>query len=132
MSAKDNVTELPAIPQRIVEFSRPYTFEGKEYTVLDLSGLENLTSQDLFNASKIFSTEDYISPRPEADPKYCCLLASIACGMPREFFNGLPLRDGMKVRDCVFNFFKARPCWYRLQNAAKINRSTFYRHIHRH
>lgn len=105
MSAKDNVTEFPAAPPMIVKFDRPYTFEGKEYAELDLSGLANLTSQDMFNASKIFSTEDYISPKPEADPKYCCLLASIACGLPREFFNKLPMKDGMKVRDCVFNFF---------------------------
>ena len=31
----------------IVKFARPHIFEGKEYTEIDLSGLDDLTAEDL-------------------------------------------------------------------------------------
>lgn len=91
----------------LVTFSKPYTFEGKEYKTLDLSGMEGLTSEQLFDVSRTFSTGDYINPRPEADPKFCCLVAASVCKLPIEFFDGLPLREGVKVRNAVQTFFQS-------------------------
>lgn len=36
----------------VVEFKKPYKFEGKEYTELDLSGLEKLTVQDVIDVQR--------------------------------------------------------------------------------
>lgn len=89
----------------LITFRNPYSFEGKEYKTLNLSGLEGLTAEQLFEASGVFARNDYINPRPEADPKYCCMLAAAACGLPHEFFDGLPAKEVMKVRNAVQSFF---------------------------
>lgn len=90
-----------------IKFKTTYTFEGKEYGGLHLEKLEDLTSEQLFEASKRFSTSEYITPRPEADPKYCCILAAIVCGVPETFFEKLPPRECIKVRNAVQSFFQS-------------------------
>lgn len=90
----------------IVEFAKPYTFEGKEYEKIDLNGLENLTTGDLAEVSKHFSTNEYLTPRPEADVTYCCMLAAIVAHLPNEFFYKLPAKEGVKVRNAVQTFFQ--------------------------
>lgn len=103
-------TTTPAVAEKeakgFIKFKAPYTFEGKEYTGLPLEKLENLSSEQLFEASKRFSTGEYITPRPEADPKYCCILAAIVCGVPETFFEKLPPRECIKVRNAVQSFFQ--------------------------
>lgn len=99
MATKDN--------KYVVSFAAPYTFEGKEYKTLDLSGLEELTSEQLFEVSKLFSTESYITPRPEADPQYCCMIAAEVCHLPKNFFDRLPVREMLKIRNMVQDFFQS-------------------------
>lgn len=110
MSENNKVIEMPERKESesnyLVKFSKPHTFEGREYPSLDLSGLENLTSNDLFETSRVFSVSGYISPRPEADPQFCCSLAALVCKLPPIFFASLPLRDGVKVRNVVQSFFQ--------------------------
>lgn len=91
--------------KNVVKFSKPYTFEGKEIQSVDLSNMENLTAEDLFEATKLFSTDDYLTPRPEGDPKFCCIVAAMASGT--EFFSSLSFRDTVKVRNAVQNFFRS-------------------------
>ena len=91
---------------RKITFSKVYKFEGKEYTEVDLSELDNLTTRQLGEVSKQFSTSEYITPAPEADINFCCMVAAKACSLPIEFFNNLPARDGVKVRIEVQTFFR--------------------------
>ena len=105
--AEENATAPSAAekePDYVVRFKKPYMFEGKEYVQIDLSGLEQMSSQDFFEANRIMAME-YISPKPEADAKFCCIMAAVACKVPPEFFDRLPVKEGMKVRNAVQNFF---------------------------
>lgn len=90
-----------------VTFAKPYVFEGKEYTGVDLSGLDSMTSNDLFEASQLMSTSAYISPRPEADPKFCCIMAARASHLPNAFFDSLPMKEAVKIRNEVQAFFQS-------------------------
>ena len=36
----------------IVKFAKPYSFEGTEYTEVDLSGMDKLTIQDMIDIQK--------------------------------------------------------------------------------
>lgn len=89
----------------LVIFKKPYTFEGKDYKEVDLSGLEDLTTADLMEVDKVFSTREYVSPYPEADSKYNCMIAARACKLPIEFFIALPIKEGKKVNNIVKGFF---------------------------
>lgn len=118
MDDKENITKTQAVNKPgadvkkkpdnpyLVVFGKPYTFEGKEYTQIDLSGMKGLRPSDFFDASKSFNMEEYINPRPEAEPKFCCDIAGRAAGLPVEFFEDLPIRDVRKIRNCVQDFFR--------------------------
>lgn len=89
----------------LITFARPYLFEGKEYTQIDLSRLGSLTTGQLYELNKRFAVEQYISPRPEADLSYCCMVAAEVARLPQEFFDDLPAREGVKVKNEVMKFF---------------------------
>lgn len=105
MSTKS--TEIVENNDFIVKFKKAYSFEGKEYTEINLSGIEDLTTDQLAEVSKRFSTTEYITPRPEADATYCCMIAATVAHLPMQFFNKLPAKEGLKVRNVVQAFFQA-------------------------
>lgn len=89
-----------------IKFAKPYQFESKEYTEIDLSKIEDLSTRQLADATKQFSTSEYITPRPEADVNFCCIIAASVCSLPQQFFDDLPAKEGVKVRDVVQTFFQ--------------------------
>jgi len=94
--------------KRVVEFNKPYKFEGVEYNEVDLTGLENLTVKDLATADKQFSVQGNIAVSPETSIAYACIIASIATGKPVEFFENLPADEGVKVKMEVMGFLFGR------------------------
>ncbi|MEK4883674.1 hypothetical protein NST81_02935 [Bacillus sp. FSL W8-0223] len=88
----------------VVEFKKPYTFEGKEYTSIDLSGIDDLSGNDLLEADKIYSASGQFSPVPELTLAYTFAIASRATKLPLEFFNNLPAREALKVKNEVIRF----------------------------
>lgn len=89
----------------IVEFSRPYFFEGKEYKEIDLSGIDNLTAEDMIAADKFMSKSGSFSVMPEMTLEYACFISARATSLPIEFFRRLPPRDAVKVKNKVTSFF---------------------------
>ena len=88
----------------IVRFGKPYMFEGKEYTEVDLSGLEDLTAEDMIAANKYMSRGGNFSVMSEMTVEYACFIASQASGLPVEFFRRLPIKSAAKVTNRVTNF----------------------------
>ncbi|AKL95017.1 Mu-like prophage FluMu protein gp41 [Clostridium aceticum] len=88
-----------------VTFRKPYEFEGKTYTEVDLSGIEKLTTNDLVEADKIFASEGNVAGMNEMSVGYACIIASKASHKPLEFFQGLPANEGIKVKNIVVSFF---------------------------
>jgi len=91
----------------IVEFKKPYFFEGKQYTEIDLNGIEDLTVKDLTNADKQFATSGNIAAMNEMNLLYACIVASKVTGKPIEFFENLPGNEGLKIKGEVMRFFYA-------------------------
>lgn len=88
----------------VVVFKKPYSFEGKSYESVDLSELENLTAKDLMEADKVFITRGDVAPMNEMSLKYNCILASKVSNLPIEFFDNLPAREALKVKNKVAGF----------------------------
>lgn len=107
----ENVTELAVapeaepIPDTLVVFKKPYRFEGKDYTEIDLAGLDNLSTKDLREAEKRLARSGVFTPLPEMTIDYVCTMAAKASGMPVEFFDGLRPSEMEKVKNKVTNFF---------------------------
>ena len=88
----------------VVTLKNPYHFEGKEYTEIDLTTLESLTTNDMIAAERHYSRHTAISAMPELSFEYSMELAARATKLPVEFFFGLPPREGMKVKNRVASF----------------------------
>ena len=88
-----------------VKFSKPYQFEDETYEGLDMSCLENLNSQDLGDIEKKFYKQGVASFNPENTATYAKIVAQKATGLPIEFFEQLPIKDMLKIKSRVVNFF---------------------------
>lgn len=87
-----------------VEFNKPYMFESTEYTSVDFSGLEDLTTSDIIAADKEFAETGQFAMMNEMTTGYACILAAKGSKMPREFFERLPAKEGLKVKRQVMAF----------------------------
>lgn len=91
-----------------VFLSKPYTFEDEEAVkVIDLSGLEGLSGDDLIAIDKIYTSEGNLAPVPEMTIGYTTLIAARVTSKPVEFFRKLPARDVIKVKGAVFGFLNS-------------------------
>ena len=89
----------------IIKFKKPYKFEGKEYTEIDLSGMEDLTAEDMIAVNRIMKrTSAGVDVMPEVTVEYACHFAARAAKMPVEFFMQLPPKYGMRIKSRVMAF----------------------------
>lgn len=89
----------------LVVFAKPFTFEGKTYDNVDLSGLEDLTAKDMIATNKIMERGGTINVLPEMSLEYSCIISSKAANLPIEFFQALPPKEALKVKNRVTSFF---------------------------
>ncbi len=89
----------------VIKLKKPYRFDGKEYTEIDLSGLEELTAADMIALENQYDRKSPgINVMPEVKVGYAVMMAARAAKLPVEFFNGLPPKDAMKVKNRVMGF----------------------------
>ena len=88
----------------LVKFSKAYRFEGKDYTEVDLSAMEDMTAADLCAVGKIMTRLGIVNPVAEMTVDYAIYMAARASGKPVEFFQGLPTKEGIKLKNMVTGF----------------------------
>lgn len=88
-----------------IKLSRVYNFEGKNISEIDLTGLNDLTANDMIKAKRQMEMSGSVTVFTEADMEYLFIIASYAAKLPIEFFKGLRMNDAMKVRNRVQAFF---------------------------
>ncbi|WP_404427306.1 phage tail assembly protein [Ureibacillus chungkukjangi] len=93
--------------EKKVVFKKPFNFEGEEYKEVDLNGLDDLTTTDLIEADKQFSTSGQFSVMNEVTIGYAIIVAAKASKKPVEFFEKLPASEGVKVKNMVMGFLNA-------------------------
>lgn len=89
--------------KNIIKLGKPYQFEKKEYTELDLSGLDKLTIMDAVSAQKQLFDESEVAASilSETTTAFARAIAVKATGMPVEFFKMMPRGAGRAVRQAV-------------------------------
>lgn len=88
----------------VVKLSKPYRFEGKEVTEVDLNGLEDLTGADMISIGRMMRKRGNTDASPEVTMEFSFFAAMQATGMPLEFFYGLSMKDSMRIKTRV-NYF---------------------------
>lgn len=91
--------------KRYIEFKQTYVFETESYKGIDLSRLDDLTTDDLMNAERIYNKAGGTAINPETSLLYSVILAHMASDKPLEFFGKLPGKEAVKIKKAVFDFF---------------------------
>lgn len=89
----------------VVTFRKPFVWEDNTYESVDLSGMEDLSARDMIQAQRVMEKSGSINVLPEMSLEYACIFASKASGLPVEFFQALPPKEAIKVKNKVTNFF---------------------------
>lgn len=112
MSEEKKETKIEEKEAAVVEqketdmvLSRAYKFEGQTYEKLDLSGMEDLTAQDMIDASRYMRRIGFSNMDEEMDLPYALFMASRITGLPIEFFNALKPYDAIRIRGRMLRFF---------------------------
>lgn len=95
---KATAAQEPAEDQEeslILKFRKPYMFEGKEYTEVDLSAMEDMTAEDLCAMGKIMTKLGIVNPVAEMTVDYAIYMAARASGKPVEFSRACPPRRAL-------------------------------------
>lgn len=109
--AMESVTVAAAVPEEqeenkyLIKFRKPFVWEDNTYTEIDLSGLEDMSARDMIQAQRTMERSGSINVLPEMSLEYACIFASKATKMPVEFFQALPPKEAIKVKNKVTNFF---------------------------
>lgn len=90
----------------IIPLKAPYKYEGKEYTKLDLTGLENVKAADMIAVSRQMNRNGNIDFLQEMTLEYSLQLVarSSALPLPLEFWEQLPPYAAMMVKNRVTSF----------------------------
>lgn len=98
-AGKAETAQSENVREGVIILGRPYLFEGKEYTEIDLSGMEKLTVQDAVDAQREAYGENEVAAMMvcETTTAFACKIASKASGMPIEFFKLAPRRISRRV-----------------------------------
>lgn len=104
VNIKSKDTQTAEEEKLVIELTKEYMFEGKKYTKVDLTGLNNLTAEDMIAANRVLSRNGNVDFLQEMTLEYACVLASKGSDLPVEFFRGLKPKDAMKVKSRVTGF----------------------------
>lgn len=118
-----------------VKLGKPYTFEGAEYSEIDLSGLARLTVRDAIDAQLQLFGEGEVATTVlcETTTAFARALAVKATGMPIEFFKLMPrgafkrvageVRRHLSAKNETINhvMYLEKPCYYKGEEYTAID-----------
>lgn len=88
------------------KLSKPFTFEGETYTELNLSELEDITGQQLYDAERIYVKKGGNVIAMEYNLDFIFILCSMTLKKPIEFFYALPATDAYHLKYRITNFLE--------------------------
>ena len=111
MEVKENKPAAPVIENAeddyVLHFTKPYTFEGKEYKEIDLSGMDKITLADMSAIENRIRTGSFgknTNFMIELTLEYACHFAAKVTELPVEFFLGIPATDAMELKGIIRGF----------------------------
>lgn len=90
----------------ILDFHKPYHFEGQTFNSVDLTPLENVTGAIMTEASREAIKSGVVALQ-EMSLSYAQIIAAKVTNLPIEFFTSLDAKDSMKLKNIVSNFLYA-------------------------
>lgn len=92
-------------PSVVVKLYDPFIFDGQEVTEIDLSGLYDMTAEDMFAVDEQMRRFGYSGQNPEITRRYALLTAARLNRKPWEWCNRMKARDAVRIKNVVSGFF---------------------------
>ncbi len=89
------------VENHVMQLEKPYFFQGKEYREIDLNGVADMNSMQESAAENRMAREGFVVTETSFNYLYACVVASMATGLPEEFFTGLPVCEVAKLKNAV-------------------------------
>jgi hypothetical protein len=107
--AQETVAEKKPVKEEkenVITLKKPYKFEGKEYTEIDLSGLEKMTVMDAVDVQiELFNQREVATATVcESTTAFARAIAAKATGLPIEFFQLAPRSVSKQVTRAIRGF----------------------------
>lgn len=75
--------------------------KGQPYQEIDLNGIADLNSLNESEAENRMAREGFVVTENSTNFLYACVIASMATGIPEDFFTGLPIYETLKLKNAV-------------------------------
>lgn len=85
----------------VMPLEQTYHYKGKDYKDIDLNGVADLNSLHESEAENRLARAGFVVTENSTNYLYACVIASMATGLPEEFFTGLPLCEVIKLKNSV-------------------------------
>lgn len=85
----------------VMHLAQAHHCKGKTYQDIDLNGIADLNSLNESEAENRLAREGFVVTENSTNFLYACVIASMATGIPEEFFMGLPLYETLKLKNAV-------------------------------
>lgn len=89
------------VENHVMRLEKPCFFEGKEYKEIDLSGIADMNSMQESAAENRMAREGFVVTETSFNYLYACIVASMATGLPEDFFTSLPICETVKLKNAV-------------------------------
>ncbi len=102
---KEVMEQAAGKEENVLKLSKVYDFEGHKVSEIDMSGLEDITANDMIKANKVLNSSGNVTVLPETNLEYTLVIAASATDYPIEFYKTLKPKDAIKVKNLVTSFF---------------------------
>lgn len=85
----------------VMQMEKPQDYKGKVYQEIDLNGIADLNSLNESEAENRMAREGFVVTENSTNYLYACVIASMATGIPEDFFTGLPMCELLKLKNAV-------------------------------
>ena len=85
---RDPEKETELENENILKLSKVYKFEDTTIGEIDMSGMENLTADDMIKANRVLSSSGNVSVLQETSLEYAITIAASATGLPDRVLQG--------------------------------------------
>jgi len=92
-------------PTLIIQLYDHYVFDGEEVKEINLSGLYDMTAEDMFAVDDQMRRRGYSGSNPEITRLYALLTAARVNRKPWEWCNKMKARDAVRIKNVVAGFF---------------------------
>lgn len=92
-------------PKLVIKLTESFLWDGEEVKEINLSGLYDMTAEDMFMVDEQMRIHGFSGMNPEITRRYALLTAARINRKPWEWLGRMKARDAVRIKNVVAGFF---------------------------